>query len=137
MDEQMNTRLPRPRPPNPALPVSPMGVDHLAQGQLTAHSQVGLVLCQTGRRALDGVHLTVLLRLIQSTDEFPWGVGVGAKPGIVTLSKGRDRDCLGWGNLGIMRLEAESGDSGLGSIKLRKVDLGSGLAGFRVGVDLW
>lgn len=72
MDEQVNTWLPRPRPPNPAFPVSPMGVDHLAQGQLTAHSQVGLVLCQTGCRALDGVHLTVLLRLIQSTNKFPW-----------------------------------------------------------------
>lgn len=71
MGEQMNTRLPQPRPPNPAFPVSPMGVDHLAQGQLTAHPQVGLVLSQTGRRALDGVHLTVLLRFIQSTDEFP------------------------------------------------------------------
>lgn len=51
-----------------------MGVDHLAQGQLTAHPQVGLVLSQTGCRALDGVHLTVLLRFIQSTDEFPDGI---------------------------------------------------------------
>lgn len=71
MDEQMNTQLPQPWPPSPAFPVSPMGVDHLAQGQLTAHSQVGLVLCQTGCRALDGVYLTVLLRFIQSTNELP------------------------------------------------------------------
>lgn len=51
-----------------------MGVDHLAQGQLTAHPQVGLVLCQTGRCALDGVYFTVLLRFIQSTNELPNGI---------------------------------------------------------------
>lgn len=80
-----------------------MGVDHLAQGQLTAHPQVGLVLCQTGRCALDGVDFTVLLRLIQSTDELPWE---GVQQGAVTLSKGRDRGSLGWRNGRIRWLEA-------------------------------
>lgn len=62
---------------------------------------------------------------------------MGVKSGIVIFFKGRDRDCLGWGNFGIMRLEVEFGDFGFGSIKLRKVDLGFGLVGFRVGVDFW
>ena len=94
MDEQMNTRLPQPWPPNPEFPVSPMGVDHLAQGQLTAHPQVGLVLSQTGCRALDGVHLTVLLRFIQSTDEFP--CGVGGTVGVSHTFKGQRQ--LGFGD---------------------------------------
>lgn len=105
MDEQMNTELPRPWPPNPAFPVSPMGVDHLAQGQLTTHSQVGLVLCQTGCRALDGVHLTVLLGLIQSTDKFPCGGGGEHNRGGHTL-QGQRQGLLDRENLRTKWLEA-------------------------------
>lgn len=112
-----------------------MRVDHLAQGQLTAHPQVGLVLCQAGRCALDGVHLAILLGLIQSTDEFPWGGG--AQQRVVTLVKGRDGGCLGWGISGSQGWRLESGDSRLRSIKLRKGDLGSGVARFRVGMCIW
>ena len=114
----MNTRLPQPWPPNPGFPVSPMGVDHLAQGQLTAHPQVGLVLCQTGRRALDGVHLTVLLRFIQSTDEFPCGGGGTAEGG--HTFKGQGQGLPGFGE----SRNQVGGDSGPRSIKLRQGGLG-------------
>lgn len=82
-----------------------MGVDHLAQGQLTAHPQVGLVLCQTGRCALDGVYFTVLLRFIQSPDELPWervttGSGhtfQGQGQGLPGLEEWQNQMVGGWG----------------------------------------
>ena len=48
----------------------PVGVDDLAEGQLAAHLQVALVLRQLPAGAATRVHLTVLIRLIQSLDEF-------------------------------------------------------------------
>lgn len=39
----------------------PVGVDDLAEGQLTAHLQVALVLLQVIGRTLGRVHLTVLI----------------------------------------------------------------------------
>lgn len=49
--------------------VVPVRVQDLAEGQFTAHSQVGLVLSQVRGRAAGGVNLTVLIRLVQSFDE--------------------------------------------------------------------
>lgn len=50
----------------------PVGVDDLAERQLAAHLQVALVLGQIAARAATGIHLTVLVRLIQSFDELTW-----------------------------------------------------------------
>lgn len=61
---------------------SPVRVDHLAQGELAAHAEVGLVVSQGGGRALHGVDLTVLLRLIQRPDELAWvGTGTSERTG--------------------------------------------------------
>lgn len=48
---------------------SPVGVDDFAEGQLAAHLQVALVFWQVARGAFGGVHLAVLVRLVQSLDE--------------------------------------------------------------------
>ncbi|TNN83159.1 hypothetical protein EYF80_006492 [Liparis tanakae] len=52
---------------------SPMGVDDLAERQLAAHSEVGLVVREHGGRRSRGVHLAVLLRLVQGSYELPYG----------------------------------------------------------------
>jgi len=49
-----------------------MGVDDLAEGQLAAHSEVGLVVREHGGRRSRGVHLAILLRLIQGPYELPY-----------------------------------------------------------------
>ena len=59
---------------------SPVRVDHLAEGELAAHAEVGLVVGQGGGRALHGVDLAVLLRLVQRPDELAW-VGTGTSEG--------------------------------------------------------
>lgn len=48
---------------------SPVRVDDFAEGQLAAHLQVALVFRQVARGAFGGVHLAVLIRLVQSLDE--------------------------------------------------------------------
>lgn len=63
--------------------------------------------------------------------------GVGAQQRVVTLAKGKEGGCLGWGISESHGWRLESGDSRLGSIKLRKGDLGSGVARFRVGMHIW
>lgn len=50
---------------------SPVGVDDLAESQLTAHLQVALMVYQFTRGTLAGIHFTVLIRLVQSFDELP------------------------------------------------------------------
>lgn len=52
--------------------VVPVGVDDLAEGQLAAHLQVTLVFGQFTAGAATGIHLTVLIRLVQSFDELTW-----------------------------------------------------------------
>lgn len=52
--------------------VSPVGVDDLAESQLAAHLQVALVLGQIAAGAAAGIHLAVLVRLVQGFDELTW-----------------------------------------------------------------
>lgn len=50
----------------------PVRVEDLAEGELAAHPQVGLMLWEVRGRTAGRVHLTVLIWLVQSFNELTW-----------------------------------------------------------------
>lgn len=55
---------------------SPMGVDDFAEGQLTAHAKVGLMVWQNWRWYSHRVHFTIFFWLVQGSYELPWRLQV-------------------------------------------------------------